>query len=132
MSRLGERIENYNKAYSIFADAVSAYNSDKSSVLYHLSLVQAFEVCFELAWKVLKDFLYLNGVSAQLPKIVIKEAFAAGIIKDGQVWIDMLDDRNSTSQEYNLDKVNLIIERIATVYNSELLIFTEWVKSINA
>lgn len=55
MSRLAERIENFNKAYLIFSEAVSAYNKDKSSVLSNLALVQAYEVCYELAWKVLKD-----------------------------------------------------------------------------
>lgn len=101
-------------------------------VLSHLALVQAYEVCYELAWKVLKDYLFLNGISAQLPKEVIKEAFSANVIKDGQVWIDMLQDRNSTSHEYNMDKVNLIIERIATVYNNELAKFNDWVSDINA
>ena len=39
MSRLSERIENFNKAYSIFSDAVVAYNKDKSYVLSHLALI---------------------------------------------------------------------------------------------
>lgn len=132
MSRLTERIENFNRAYLIFSEAVNAYNKDKSMVLSHLALVQAYEVCYELAWKVLKDYLFLNGISAQLPREVIKEAFSANVIKDGQVWIDMLQDRNSTSHEYNMDKVNLIIERIATVYNNELAKFNDWVSDINA
>lgn len=132
MSRLAERIENFNRAYSIFSEAVNAYNKDKSVVLSHLALVQAYEVCYELAWKVLKDYLFLNGISAQLPREVIKEAFSANVIKDGQVWIDMLQDRNSTSHEYNMDKVNLIIERIATAYNNELAKFNDWVSDINA
>lgn len=101
-------------------------------MLSHLALVQAYEICYELAWKVLKDYLFLNGISAQLPREVIKEAFSANVIKDEQVWIDMLQDRNSISHEFNMDKVNLIIERIATVYNSELAKFNDWVSDINA
>ncbi len=132
MSRLAERIENFNRVYLIFSEAVSTYNKDKSVVLSHLALVQAYEICYELAWKVLKDYLFLNGISAQLPREVIKEAFSANVIKDGQVWIDMLQDRNSTSHEYNMDKVNLIIERIATAYNNELAKFNDWVSDINA
>lgn len=131
MSRLSERIENFNKAYSIFAEAVEAYNKDKLAILSHLALVQAYEVCYELAWKVIKDYLFLNGINAQLPREVIKEAFSANVIKNGQVWIDMLQDRNSTSHEYNMDKVNLIIERIATVYSIELHQFSEWINSLN-
>ncbi len=33
MSRLTERIENFNRAYLIFSEAVSAYNKDKSVVV---------------------------------------------------------------------------------------------------
>ena len=54
MSRLSERIENFKKAYNIFFDAVQAYNKDEDSVLIQMALVQSFEICIELAWKVLK------------------------------------------------------------------------------
>ncbi len=47
MSRLAERIENFNRAYWFFSEAVSAYNKDKSVVLSHLALVQAYEVCYQ-------------------------------------------------------------------------------------
>ena len=48
MSRLAERIENFNRAYLFFFfEAVSADNKDKSMVLSHLALVQAYEVCYE-------------------------------------------------------------------------------------
>lgn len=59
MSRLSERIENYNKAYSFFTDACEAYNNDKTVILSHFALIQTYEVCFELAWKVLKDYLFI-------------------------------------------------------------------------
>lgn len=132
MSRLSERIENYNKAYSFFTDAVEAYNNDKTVILSHFALIQTYEVCFELAWKVLKDYLFINGINASMPKEVIKEAFSANVIKDGQVWIDMLNDRNSTSHEYNMDKVNIILERISTDYYVELTRFSKWLGEINA
>jgi nucleotidyltransferase substrate binding protein (TIGR01987 family) len=38
------------------------------------------------------------------PRQVIKDAFAAKILKDGQSWIDMLDHRNLLSHTYNLAK----------------------------
>lgn len=39
--------------------------------------------------------------------MVIKEAFSADIIKNGELWFDMINDRNLTSYEYNMDKVNM-------------------------
>ena len=35
------------------------------------------------------------------PRNVIKEAFAAHIVGDGQVWIDMLNHRNLLSHTYD-------------------------------
>ncbi len=128
MSRLTERIENFNCAFSIYSEAVNAYKNDRSNVLYHMALIQSFEVCFELAWKVLKDYLDVNGVRVYLPKEVIKEAFASEIIKNGQIWIDMLNARNSTSHEYNLDKVSQILGSLSGSYFEELNMFKQLVK----
>ena len=91
-------------------------------------LLKSYEVCFELAWKVLKDFLNINGLSVSLPKDVIKSAFANEVIQDGQIWIDMLNARNLTSHEYNLDKINMIISTISGIYFDEMKRFSEQVK----
>ena len=118
MSRLQQRIQNFNKSFEILSEAVKEYNPDK--ILTHMALIQSFEVAFELAWKVLKDYLNKKGVVVYLPKDVIKEAFSNEVIKDGQIWIDMLDARNASSHEYNTEKVNIILEKIITTYFEEL------------
>ena len=76
----------------------------------------------------LKDYLDVNGVRVYLPKEVIKEAFASEIIKNGQIWIDMLNARNSTSHEYNLDKVSQILGSLSGSYFEELNMFKQLVK----
>lgn len=131
MSRLEERIENFNRAFEIFNNAVQAYNQEKENILMHMALVQAYEVCFELSWKVLKDYLAENGILVYMPKEVIKEAFNKNVIENGQIWIDMLDARNATSHEYKMDKINLILEKISTTYYEELLKFSNWLAGIN-
>ena len=90
--------------------------------LFQMSVVQSFEICFELSWKVLKDFLAQNGINVYLPRDVIKTAFVNEVIKNGQVWIDMMNARNATSQEYNSDKINQIInsENQIITYAGEL------------
>lgn len=127
MSRLQERIENFNRAFELYTEAVNAYNSEYENILYHLALTQSFEICFELAWKVLKDYLLENGIEKHLPKEIIKEAFAAEVIKDGQLWIDMLKNRNACSHEYNHEKINKILNNIAATYYQELARFKGWV-----
>ncbi len=131
MSRLKERIENFTKAYEIFQSTVNAYNSDKCNVVYHMALVQSFEVCFELGWKVLKDYLNIKGIEVSYPKEAIKEAFNKGTIENGQIWIDMLKDRNATSHEYNMDKIDKVLEKISKEYFKELCRFREQIRGFD-
>jgi nucleotidyltransferase substrate binding protein (TIGR01987 family) len=61
--------------------------------------VQRFEYCLELAWKTVKDYLAESGVviAPVTPRQVLKDSFAAGILDDGQLWMDMLAERNLLS-----------------------------------
>ena len=128
MSRLKERIENFNRAFEMYQNMRNGYIVDKMNDTTRLAIVQSFEIVFELAWKVLKDYLYENGIDATYPKTVIKEAFNKKTIKNGQIWIDMSETRNSTSHEYNMEKVNLLLEKIAYPYYDELHEFSNTTK----
>jgi nucleotidyltransferase substrate binding protein (TIGR01987 family) len=57
----------------------------------------------ELAWKTLKDYLEHDGMqlTSVTPKSVIKAVFAARLIPDGQLWIDVLEKRNLLSHTYD-------------------------------
>ena len=65
--------------------------------------IHRFEYGFELAWKTTKDSMEANGFvfAVVMPRQVLKDAFAAKLIADGQVWIAMLDHRNLLSHTYN-------------------------------
>ncbi len=128
MSRLSERIENFNRAYSIYEIAVEKYKQNTKDILFHMSLVQAFELTFELSWKVLKDYILQKGIKAFYPKDVIKEAFANETIKDGELWIKMLETRNSISHEYKMEKVSAMVEDISDKYFKELKNFKEFLE----
>ena len=127
MSRLEERIENFNKAFELYEKTV--HNFDWNNEITHLALVQAFEICSELSWKVLKDYLYENGIDVSLPKKVIKEAFNKKVIKNGQIWINMLEARNATTHEYNMEKVKLLLQNISKIFYEELNTFHIWINS---
>lgn len=129
MSRLTERIENFNRAFEILKDAVDEFETEK--ILTHMALVQSFEVCFELAWKCIKDYMADNGIITNYPKEVIKEAFNKDTIKNAQLWMDMLDARNSTSHEYNMEKINEYLLQMRTTYFQELMRLKEWLGGLN-
>lgn len=74
--------------------------------------IQRFEFTYELAWKLAKAILNYNGIEADNPRMVLKEAFKAKIIKDGTAWIDMLEDRNKTSHIYDEKQALIIYKKI--------------------
>ena len=104
MSRLSERIENFNRAFNLYVQAHNAYVADKENQLMQLAMAQGFEIVFELGWKCLKDYLASKNIEEYTPRDVIKAAFRANILPTAQIWIDMAKDRNASSHEYNEKK----------------------------
>lgn len=86
--------------------------------------IQRFEFTFELAWKLAKALLSHSGIEASTPRAAIKEAFHAGMIEDGQAWIDMLEDRNKTSHIYDEKTALKIYGKIKNTYCKLFLDFT--------
>ncbi|HKH44240.1 MAG TPA: nucleotidyltransferase substrate binding protein [Thermoanaerobaculia bacterium] len=100
--RWKQRFQNFDRAVALLRepferDVATLSNLEKEGT------IQRFEFTVELAWKTLKDYLESEGqvIEPVTPRSVIKEAFAARILSDGQVWIDMLDLRNLLSHTYD-------------------------------
>lgn len=123
--RWKQRFENFEKAFSNLNLVVVALKKEQSNIIYKMAAVQAYEMAFELAWKTLKDFLIQEGLSVTTPKDAIKEGFAAGILTDGEAWIQMLDDRNLTSHIYDEKQADKITDRIKNQYFILLTQFKE-------
>lgn len=119
--RWKQRFENYQKALFLLSDALKD-GADKLSLLEKEGGLQRFEFTFELAWKVMKDYLEEGGVliSPLTPKNVIKQAFVSRIIENGQVWIDMLLSRNLISHTYDSIKFEAIAKDVEIKYLVEL------------
>ena len=120
--RWKQRFQNFDRAFVLLRDALEN-GPDALNQLEKEGVIQRFEFSFELAWKTLKDFMEQDGfVFATItPRQVLKDAFAAKILADGQVWIDMLDHRNLLSRTYNLAKfeeaVNAVHERYLDAFD---------------
>jgi nucleotidyltransferase substrate binding protein (TIGR01987 family) len=97
-----QRFQNFDAACALLQDALKE-GPAKLSLLEKEGVIQRFEYSFELAWKSMKDFLEAGGldIATVTPRQVLKDAFAAKVIADGQVWIDMLDHRNRLSHTYD-------------------------------
>lgn len=72
-------------------------------------LVGLYELCFEQAWKMMKEFLEIHGYeegATGSPKIILKTAYQAGMIENENLWLRALQERNNVTHSYN-EKVAL-------------------------
>ncbi|OGQ45283.1 MAG: nucleotidyltransferase [Deltaproteobacteria bacterium RIFCSPLOWO2_02_FULL_46_8] len=111
--RIEEIRQDFEKALQRLKEALG---EDLSKSIVIDGFIQRFEFTFELAWKLLKASLDYQGVEVSTPRPVIKEAFRAKLIEDGQGWIDMLEDRNKTSHIYDENEAKEIFQKIKTKY----------------
>ena len=115
--RWKQRFQNFDRAYVLLRQALER-GPAALSMLEKEGVIQRFEYSFELAWKTIKDYLEEGGlvISPVTPRQVLKDAFAAKVIRDGQVWINMLDNRNLLSHTYNLSVFEKAVDDIAAHY----------------
>lgn len=115
--RWRQRFSNFEKAFGKFSLALAAHSREPENELYQMALVQSFEFVFELGWKVVKDYLVYAGIpKVSLPRDVIKHGFQHNIIENGQMWIDMLEDRNLMSHTYSEENARNAVTKIRQEY----------------
>ncbi len=78
--------------------------------------IQRFEFTFELLWKAIKVILEYEGLYCAGPRSCIKEAARRGFLVDGEILLDMLEDRNKSTHIYDEETANEIFERIRDCY----------------
>ena len=67
-------------------------------------LVGLYEICFEQAWKAVKELLDANGApeaKTGSPKLILKTAYQMGMIEDEALWLEALQARNNVAHAYN-------------------------------
>ncbi|OGV28067.1 MAG: hypothetical protein A3F18_05335 [Legionellales bacterium RIFCSPHIGHO2_12_FULL_37_14] len=114
--RWKQRFHNLQKAKATFDRVLAAYHKDTKNEITQIALIQSFEFTYELSYKVMQDYLNYMGIEVSYPREVLKQAFHNNLLKDGQVWIDMLDDRNLMSHAYEKSHADQAISHITTRY----------------
>jgi nucleotidyltransferase substrate binding protein (TIGR01987 family) len=117
--RWEQRFANYKKALAQLSNFMKAKSLNE---MEEQGLIQAFEYTHELAWKTLADFIKSKGnVEIFGSKDATREAFALGLIEDGDVWMEMINSRNMTSHTYNEETTQKIIKAIKNNYYSAFI-----------
>lgn len=100
--RWRQRLDNYLRAMATLERVVGHAGEAPWSEVEQLALIQAFEFCHELAWNLLRDYLVADGATGLTgSRSTTRLAFEVGLLKDGQVWMDMIEARNRTSHTYD-------------------------------
>lgn len=115
--RWKQRFENFSKSYKL----LEKYSRQEiTSELEKAGIIQFFKMTFELAWKVLKDYLESQGYIVKSPRETIKQAFQIGLLDNGHVWIDALANRNLTIHTYDEKLADKMSKEIIELYFPEL------------
>ena len=115
-----QRFENLQRALKQLQMAITTHDARPDDELIVIALIKAYEFSFELSWKTLKDLLAWNGLDVKLPREVLKQAFATGLLENGQLWIDMLEQRNLMAHTYDQARAQQAAALICERYWPEL------------
>lgn len=134
MERINEKIADYLDALKTLQDSVELFyeykklfekdSTDRNERLFTSmrdSMIQRFEYCTDLLWKVLK--LYLEEIEKidlpiNSPRIIVREAVAARILteSEGFEYMDMVKSRNITSHIYREEIADAIAHEVPEYY----------------
>lgn len=116
------RFKNFERAFILLRDAMDKLEASGLTQLEKEGFIQRFEYTMELSWKVMKDYLEAQGIVFDqiTPRAVIRKAFEAKIISDGETWMAAIDARNKMSHTYDLVKFEEVIEKVRRKFHASM------------
>lgn len=112
-----KKFDNFCKALENLQD-VYKYEEPYDNVIL-TGLTALYEICFEQAWKAIKEILEEQGYSESQtgsPRQILKTAFRAGMIRDEDIWLAALTARNNVSYAYNQAVALDILKQTKEIY----------------
>lgn len=127
-----QKVENYQNALKRLEEAITRYQAAPGDTLYRDGLIQRFEFTFELAWKSLKEYMEDQGMVMTIisPRSVLKEAYAAGMIDNPDIWNEAVDSRNLMSHIYDEETAISIADRVSSEFIVPLTALAEFYKKM--
>ncbi len=126
-----QRLNHFDKALSLLAEAVELAQQRPLSRLEEQGLIQGFEYTHELAWNTLKDYFKESGIEGIHGSVdATRIAFSEGVIENGEIWMDMIKKRNLTSHTYNENVAAEVVSEILGQYFVEFQLFQNRLKQL--
>lgn len=127
--RWKQRFKNLENAYSQLQKGLALTQPNEIECQ---GIIQSFEFTFELFWKTLKDYLESKGVQVSFPRDTIKQAFHHAVLKDGEVWLKMLEKRNLIAHTYDEEKAQEALKLIREDFFGPMTELVDFLKKENA
>lgn len=87
------------------------------TVVEQTGIVGLFEICFEQAWKTMKEVLEAHGrFAGGSPRAIIKIAYQCGMIQHSDGWLELLDARNLLAHTYSQEQALSVIRKVKLEY----------------
>ena len=119
--RWQQRLYNYRRSVDNLREALEGTSARPATRLERQGIIKAFELCYELAWKTLQDYLQYQGYDDVVgPKPVLRRAFAIGIIHNGELWSEMHRTRNEGAHIYSENLASELEKLIRTRFADPL------------
>ena len=112
-----KKYENFKSALNNLKD-IYVYQEPYDNVEI-AGMVALYEICFEQAWKAMKEILenygYSEGATGSL-RTILKTAYKAGMINNEELWLEALVSRNNVAHAYNEAIAKDIIDQTKNKY----------------
>jgi nucleotidyltransferase substrate binding protein (TIGR01987 family) len=129
--RWRQRLQNFSRAMATMDRAMLITQERTLTELEQQGLIKGFEFSHELAWNVLKDYLDYQGIADLVgSRDATRTAFQNGLIQDGEVWMEMIKDRNLSSHIYLADVASAIVADIQSRFYPALQMLLEKMETI--
>ena len=135
MKNFLDKVDKYENAVNSITEMVEFESSfdtplDKLNEAIRDSIIKKFEYTFELAWKTIKEYLDKEGYEEiSSPRKVLKQAFEINLIKNEEIWSNMLEARNSKAHKYDEEQAIFYEDVIKKKYFNELKNLLEVLKN---
>ncbi|WNE41609.1 MAG: hypothetical protein AM1032_000349 [Mycoplasmataceae bacterium] len=118
---------NMNELLIRFLDLENLYEVDEKTAM---AIVQAFEVSYELSWKILQKVLRKYSIDVRFSKEVFLKAADIRLIDNPKIWFEFLEKRNYTVRSYEEEILNDLV-KIAPIFVKELKSLIENLKKFD-
>lgn len=104
--------DNFEKAFKNLDIAIASVKDE----LDIDGTIKRFELCYELFWKFIKNYLEDKGIICRSPRECFKQAVIYGLIEDEGKVMEMIESRNLLVHTYIAEESREIFDKIKQDY----------------